>query len=80
MNKIKLICAALALQSCYIDDVDMPTYVVPDNLCDCVYYDEERGKWDVIKLQPGTRSVGWLTYSRRAYCEEVIRGYLTNCN
>ena len=41
MNKIKLICAALVLQSCYIDDVDMPTYVVPDNLCDCVYYDED---------------------------------------
>ena len=42
--------------------------------------DEDRAKWDVIKLQPGTRNVGWLTYSRRAYCEEVLRGYLTNCN
>ena len=81
MNKLKTIIVCMVFTSCYIDDINHETFVVPENFCNCVFYAAEAvpPRWEVVKLQPGTRNVGWLTYSRRDYCDKVLQGSLT-CN
>jgi len=81
MNKILTIILILISFSCYVDDlnVDQQTFVIPENTCDCVYWYEDTQEWRIIKLRPGQTSIGWLSYSRLEYCEEVMIGYLTNC-
>ena len=81
MNKKLLIIVAIILISCYVDDLDVNkhTFVIPENTCDCVYYSDYDWEWKVMKLRPGIISFGWLSYNRLDYCEQVMKGYLTNC-
>jgi len=81
MNKIKTILLLLLFQSCYIEDIlEQDIYVIPETMCECIYYDTEVYRWQKIKLRPGQHSFGWLSYSRKDYCEQVMKGYLINCN
>lgn len=82
MNKIKILILALLFQACYIDDVfdiEKDIYVIPETMCDCVYYDNEMRRWSKIELRPGQHSFGWVSYSRKDYCEQVMEGYLVDC-
>ena len=81
MNKIKIVLLLLLLQSCYIEDIlEQDVYVIPETMCDCVYYDADHDEWYKIKLRPGLQTFGWLSYSRKDYCEQVMEGYLIDCN
>jgi hypothetical protein len=80
MNKIKTLIILILLQSCYIEDIlEQDVYLIPETMCDCVYYDDEIGRWSKIELRPGQYQVGWLSYSRKGYCEKVMKGYLIDC-
>ena len=68
------------LSSCYIDTFENDTFIIPENSCDCVYYDYYSEKWYTMKLRPGIIYVGWQAFNRKDYCEQVQDGYLTNCN
>ena len=80
MNKIKTLLLLLLLQSCYIEDIlEQDVYLIPETMCDCVYYDDSYERWSKLELRPGQHSFGWLSYSRKDYCEQVMEGYLIDC-
>ena len=80
MNKFKTLLLLVLLQSCYIEDIlEQDIYVIPEVMCDCIYYDADYDEWNKIKLRPGQHSFGWLSYSRKDYCEQVMNGYLIDC-
>ena len=80
MNKIKIIILLTLLQSCYVEDIfEQDVYLIPETMCDCVYYDDSYERWSKLELRPGQHSFGWLSYSRKDYCEQVMNGYLIDC-
>ncbi len=80
MNKIKTLLLLVSLQSCYVEDIfEQDIYVVPETMCDCIYYDNSYERWSKLELRPGQHSFGWLSYSRKDYCEQVMNGYLIDC-
>ena len=80
MNKIKTLILLILLSSCYVEDIlEQDIYVVHDNTCVCIFYSEHDDSFHKTKLKPGTRKVGWNTYNRKDYCNQVLQGNLIDC-
>lgn len=81
MKKIYII-ITLILTSCFIDDINeqnIDVYEIPETMCECIFWDLSTQRWHKIQLRPGQISVGWESYSRLSYCQEVMEGYLIDC-